>query len=481
MRTNRAGSAGTPSPTRSFSTDSVGVTLERRLRWCPEAPRTFARSALALVLTSLVTLSACSPAGPADSNVQVTSPTVTPNGQLSLNATATFAVSVQDPDGLYQAEDLRYHWSLDEERGTFLLDGGGEATEAATTESSLRVRGDRAGIETVRVTVVDDSTDTTVGVGTLTFDITSPSSTPSLCFDSTTLFVAYGYPPNRTDTIDLDTGERNLLVTGLVFSVSRDGNWITGIVRLSSGYSQVFMQRCDGAGLRLLTNGEHYDETPRFAPDGQSIYFRRRSADENVLYPGDGRPGFFEFGVIDVATGDIRMLTNLNASAGGSWEYAVSPDGETIVFEHSTASRGSGGMAFDFRLVTMPAGGGPLHSLTDLGNYIPLEGIDWSPDGKDIIFSWRAAHQTGSTQASGIFRIHPTAGGGPQLIFADPSEQNSPPSRPAYYAGGTRIAWSGQEYGQSTIEVWSIDANGGDVRQLTTDVGSARLMAVWEP
>lgn len=468
MRTNRAVTAGTPSPTRGFSTDSVRVR-----EW-----------GLALVLTALVTLSACSPAGPANSNVQVTSPTVTPNGQLSLNATATFEVSIQDPDGLHQPEDLSYQWSLDEERGAFLLDGGGEATEATTTETSLRVRGDRAGVETVRVTVVDTSTDTTIGVGTLPFNITSPSETPSLCFDSTTLFVAYGYPPNRTDAIDLDTGERGLLVNGLVFSVSRDGNWVTGIVRYRSGLSQVFMQRCDGAGLRFLTSGEYYDETPRFAPDGRSVYFRRLSADENVLFPGEGLSGYYEFWVVDVATGDSRQLTNLNASAGGSWEYAISPDGETIVFEHSTASKGehsSAKFVYEFQLVTMSAGGGPLHSLTYLGDYIPLEGIDWSPDGKDIIFSWRAASQADSTRESGIYRIHPTAGGGPQLIFADPSEHNAPPSRPTYYAGGTRIAWSGQEYGQTTIEVWSIDANGGNVQQLTTDVGSARLMDIWEP
>lgn len=183
--------------------------------------------------------------------------------------------------------------------------------------------------------------------------------------------------------------------------------------------------------------------------------------------------------LVDVATGDIRMLTNLNASAGGSWEYAISLDGETIVFEHSTASRGSGGMTYDFRHVTMPAGGGPLRSLAHLGDYVPLASIDRSPDGKDIIFSWRAAHQTGSTRASGIFRIHPTAGGGPHLIFADPSEESSPPSRPASYAGGTRIAWTGQEYGQSTLEVWSIDANGSAFAH--TDVDPMDLPPAIEP
>lgn len=460
------------------------VPTRLRARQTAEAPRTFAGSGLALVLTALLTLSACSPAGPADSSVRVTSPTVAPQGQLSLHATATFAVSVQDPNGLHQAEDLRYHWSLAEERGTYLLDGDAEATEVVTTSSSLRLRGDVAGAETVRVTVVNASTDTTIGVGTLAFDITSPSATPSACFDATTLVVAYGWGTWYTDTINLETGKRTTVAYALVNDVSRDGNWLTGLQGAGSGRSHVFIQRCDGSGRRLLTSGEHYEESPTFSPDGQSIYFRRRSADENVLYPGEGRPGYYEFAVVDVATGVSRVLTNFNANAeGAQGNFAISPDGETIVFEHLKAAKGGWGVGFvyDYHLVTMPAGGGPLHSLAYLGDYVPVDGIDWSPDGRDIIFSWGAAKQTEPLGESGIYRIHPTAGGGPQLIFADPSPDSLPPMNPTYYAGGTRIAWSGQEYEYHSMEVWSIDANGADVKRLTDDVGSARLMAIWDP
>lgn len=89
-------------------------------------------SVISLAISLLLALSACSPAGPAGSNVQVTSPTVTPQGQLSLHAIATFEVSVQDPNGLHKPEDLRYHWSLDAERGTYLQDGDEEALEVVT-------------------------------------------------------------------------------------------------------------------------------------------------------------------------------------------------------------------------------------------------------------------------------------------------------------------------------------------------------------
>lgn len=192
--------------------------------------------------------------------------------------------------------------------------------------------------------------------------------------------------------------------------------------------------------------------------------------------------GYRELWVVDVESGVETMLTNLNALAQGVEQYAVSPDGETIAFALVKAKKGSGfPFAYDFDLVTMPAGGGPLNTLTYLGTDNPVYGIDWAPDGKDIMFSWNADQQKVPLGDPGIYRIHPTAGSGPELVFQDPSPESLPPHRAMYYAGGTRIAWDGQEYGQTTIEIWSVDANGNDVQQLTDDLGSARLYAIWEP
>jgi len=432
-----------------------------------------------MAVTALIALAACSQGGSPASNVQVTSPTVDPQGSLSLHATATFEASVKDPNGLHEAGDLRYHWTLDTDRGTYLLDGGTEATEAETTTSSIQLRGDVQGEETVRVTVTDSRSDTTVGVGTLAFNITSPSET-SNCFDNTTLFVSYG-AFNYSDAIDLETGERTTIAYALVKDVSRDGNWFTGVTDITAP-NRVFIQRCDGSAYRYLTDGEHYVISPQFSPDGRSVYYQQRSADENVLHPGKGLPGYMELMVVDVDTGVSTALTELNKTAEGSGEYAISPDGETIVFEHFTAALGGLGFVYEFDLVTMPAGGGPLNTLTPLGDYVPVYGIDWSPDGDDIIFSWNAASQPEPIAGEdGIYRIHPTSGGEPQLIFPDPSPHTHPPTNPTYYAGGTRIAWSGQDYGLTTSVVWGIDANGADVQQLTEAEGRDRLMTVWDP
>ncbi len=465
MRTNRAVIAGTALPTRSFS---------------PEAARGWG---LAVVLAALLTLSACSTSGPADSNVRITSPTVSTSGQLSLHATATFTVSLHDPNGEYLPENLSYTWALDEERGTFLLDGGGEETEVTTTETSLRVRGDRAGVETVRVTVVDTSTDTTIGVGTLPFDITSPSDIPSLCFDSTTLFVHYSYPQN-VDTIDLATGERTLLAAHFWGSdVSRDGNWVAGIKQRSNNNSEIVIIRCDRTGLRYLTDGSHQDYAPKFSPDGRLVYFLR----VGIPDPSSDLPysGYQELWVADLANGELTKVTHLMGESIFVGEFAISPDGQTIVIEYAVITKPPrGGNIIDASIGTIPAGGGALTTLMHLGHYSRVMDFDWSPDGNDIIFSARWGTPEGVVLGNGIYRIHPTAGSGPELVLPNPAPDSLPPRNPQYYAGGTRIAFDGRANGQNQDEVWSIDANGGDLTQMTSGLGEVAytgLVGIWGP
>lgn len=430
-----------------------------------------------LALATLLALAACSSGGSSDSNVQVTSTTVEPQGKLSLHATATFEVSIKDPSGLYQAANLEYHWSLDQQRGTYLPDGADEATEVVTASSSLLLRGDTSGSEVVRVTVVDTSTDTTVGVGTLAFEITSPSSTSS-CYKTPTLFIRHGQPFDVTETIDLETGERGVYGYYYVSDVSDDGNWVTGLTSFSQN-KQVYVQRCDGTVFKTLTDGTLYVETPAFSPDGQYVYFKQRSPDENPLNPNN--PAYMELAVVNVATGVTTVLSDFNAKAESLKSFAISPDGETIILEHFKASKVDGLYVADYTLVSMPAGGGPLHTMTKLGDYNPLYGITFSPDGSDILFSWAADKQTEDFGEAGLYRIHPTAGSGPQLILADLSPVSTPPRNPRYYGGGTRIIFKELLPGELEPVIVSVDANGDDFQRMV-DVGKLDHIAdVWDP
>lgn len=416
-----------------------------------------------LALAVLLALAACSPGGSSDSNVQVSSPTVEPQGKLSLHASATFEVSIKDPSGLYQAETLEYHWSLDEERATFLPEGADEATEVVTGSSSLQLRGDSVGAEVVRVTVVDTSTDTTIGVGTLAFEIMSPGPT-SACFDSTTVFIRSGTTSNRTDVIDLETGERSRYGFWYVSDVSPDGNWVTGLTGFGQG-NNVYVHRCDFSETKMLTDQELWVYNPIFSPDGKSVYFTQTSTDENPLFPED--KAFFEIAVADIASGEITVLTDLNANAQTVFNLAVSPDGEMIVFELVQVSA-AGGMfqkyAYEHSLVSMPAGGGPLHTMTQIGTVMGINGITFAPDGDHVLFSWPA--DKNEMGERGLYRIHPTAGSGPEFLFADPSPGSAVPQNPRFYAGGTRIMWVEQFPGESHADIVSIDVNGEDLQRM---------------
>src|SRR5690606_3987289 len=111
------------------------------------------------------------------------------------------------------------------------------------------------------------------------------------------------------ETIDLETGKRSMYGYHYVSDVSDDGNWVTGITE--SG--QVYVQRCDGTGFKTLTDGTLHVDSTAFSPDGQLVYFRQRSPDENPLDPI--AVPYMELAVANVATGVTTVLTDLNAKA----------------------------------------------------------------------------------------------------------------------------------------------------------------------
>lgn len=87
------------------------------------------------------------------------------------------------------------------------------------------------------------------------------------------------------------------------------------------------------------------------------------------------------------------MLTNLNSNAEGAGHFAISPDGEAIGFQHLTAAKGESSAAtfvYDYQLVTMPARGGPLHSLANLGDHASMSAPPGSwPSGIRSEQRWR--------------------------------------------------------------------------------------------
>lgn len=104
--------------------------------------------------------------------------------------------------------------------------------------------------------------------------------------------------------------------------ISPDGGWIVFVVRktdleANKGRSDLWLVRADGTGLRRLTSHAEADSEPRWAPDGESVWFI------------SGRSGSSQVWSIRIDGGEARQVTDEPLDVGN---LVVSPDGRHIAF-----------------------------------------------------------------------------------------------------------------------------------------------------
>ncbi|NTU64716.1 MAG: hypothetical protein HGB05_15270 [Chloroflexi bacterium] len=130
--------------------------------------------------------------------------------------------------------------------------------------------------------------------------------------------------------------------------------------------SNLYLMRSDGNDLRQLTQGAQAVWRPRWSPDGKQVVFRR-AADQPIR-------------VIDVATGQETSYATNNAR--GPDEPIFTPDGSGIVFTAYGSAQGK-------RLYHLDRAGGSIVLLLNAADDYPpdMKEPDWSPDGKQIVFS----------------------------------------------------------------------------------------------
>lgn len=406
--------------------------------------------------------------------VALTSPDLEPDNILALNARATLTATVTDYDGDISA--LSYRWQVANGRAVFVSGSDDLGGQTTTTANTVETEGRTGGEE--RVTVQVHSPTGNIGEASLDFTINPPTGSAG-CFDGPRFIFRYGFPGDSdVYTSAFDGSDRELAITTADdATLSPDGQWFAyAVFNYSGGFSsRVEVARCDGTARHTIPGGTGQDFIPQWSPDGGFVYFLRRNPDEDPLDPGGDRPGALELAVYNLESEEARLITDLNADAQGANHFVVSPDGTEIAFQHDTREF-NGTYTYEYHIAVVPTGGGPVRILTDLGER-DTNGIDWSPDGNTILFSWRGPPET---MNRGIYALNPV-GGSPLLVFADPSPESLPPQNPKYYANGTRIVWAGQEYDQDNIELWSIDANGGDVQQLSDSPSAELITDVWKP
>jgi Tol biopolymer transport system component len=208
--------------------------------------------------------------------------------------------------------------------------------------------------------------------------------------------------------------------------------------RPPSGIEQVYIMNADGTGLRPVSldpNVRH--ATPAWSPDGRYLVMSVGGGEE-LLEPA-------HLWILDLETGETRQLTQGDARDHlPSW----SPDGSTIVFiKHDLPIGSAPSTLYSIRL-----DGTGLTQLTD--GRSQTTAASWSPDGRQLAFA---------SDREGPWQLYLMDADGTNVQRIETGTGNVVP---AWSPDGRTIAYmSGVDEGN--FDVHTFDLQAGETRQLT--------------
>lgn len=401
--------------------------------------------------------------------------TITASGlsddKLALNKAATFTAEVSDYEG--DLSRLSYRWVLSTERGE-LSDDTNALSNPTVGGNSIRCIGKSGGDEKIIVEVLD-GTNSIVAMSSYAFTIVPPDDAPISrgCFDQPKFIYSTG---NSHYVMNVDgTGQEYLGISGDGFSiVSPDGEWYAWTIYdwdfEGTGGWDMHVQRCDGSDRRKIEGGTGEDFQVKFSPDSKTLYFLRPDPEQE--FSGSwGR--LLDIVAYDMESEDLRFLTSFYKDGAQVRDFTVNPlTGEIAFFHQKAESPPEGGTRNIYnRFSFLQPASGLITYTTDESTF-PHDGMDWSPDGEDIIFAG-ASEESGR----GLYRIDVAEGSKAMLLYpyTDPNTVQDSPY--FYYAGGSRIAFRGTD-GPNVRTLWSIDANGNDLQKIPDTNRVAFFMGV---
>jgi eukaryotic-like serine/threonine-protein kinase len=141
--------------------------------------------------------------------------------------------------------------------------------------------------------------------------------------------------------------------------------------------------------------------------------------------------------LVNLRTGERRRLTS-PPETGEDFLPTFSPDGQTIAFGRAIHS-------FVENICLVRVSGGPERQLTFLENAFLGEGLSWTADGKEIVFS-----SVEGPSKSSLWRVSIT-GGAPERLLVGLGVQNA--AEPAVSPQGNRLAYTQIS---TNVNIWQI-------------------------
>jgi TolB protein len=222
----------------------------------------------------------------------------------------------------------------------------------------------------------------------------------------------------------------------------------------------------------LLTQATPRGEARRANLSAAPSPFLAQDAESTPRSSQHGRIAFAAAGEIYLVGEDGSDLVQLTHSAPGVYNFqpAISPDGLRVAF----ASAASG----DSGIKVVGVDGANLQTLTS-NSSLPYSEPAWSPDGSTIAFV-RGFDPTAEGVANHtscgfeIFTVNVDDGRETNLT------RGAGGTDPSWSPDGTRIAFASDRDGSNGFDIYSMTADGCDVKQLTTDAGNEAEPA-WSP
>jgi Tol biopolymer transport system component len=272
-----------------------------------------------------------------------------------------------------------------------------------------------------------------------------------------------------------------------------------GLLLLTPYHYYVYTVPASGGKATQVSPLDGLASHPRWSPDGKRIFVRWNQGGLGSI-PMEG-------GEVSVHPAHEGALKNgfftIFPGAGNS----VSPDGKSVVFSAGTAKSGpniytipaeggepkqiiSGGkypcwspdgrwiaylnseVIADKKNITtifkVPAEGGEAQKITTESANVTGAGLDWSPDGKTIVYFSKKADA-----AAGALNLVPVAGGESREVCR--VQNVSAWSDVSWSPDGQKIAFV------SSGKIWVVPAQGGEPKEVKTDVDADAGTLDWSP